>query len=343
MQNERIISMIKGALAGSAIGLPFQGHDPMLESEAKEIPTDTFAKMPKVVVGSHPPSSWSSLIEQLFLATQSLRENPEILKEVVTVEDVHKFTGNFASKLNKWVTDGAANWGPPHETEFQTLAMSKVPGFTEKPLHLVPTQPQNANDCSILLRALLAATQTLPDQAERIATLLSGTTHSSRSLSTSCIIISLLLQSTLYNTREKRKEVMDYVGCRIDTHCQGTENEKIYTALSAVPLSHIGGRDFIGRHLSSLRCFMHAYRICVQSDADPVAPTDLGAVWTTIMRNICLQGGSSGINGALAGAMMGAYFGPDIVPDWVEQLPNYSWVSDHIKLMLMRTEAPTIA
>ena len=332
--------MIRGALAGSAIGLPFQGRDPMLESEIAELPPDTFSKEPTVPVGSHPPGSWSSLLEPLFLAVQALRENEDILDETVTAETVHNFTGSFSRRLIRWANDGAATWGPPHETEFQTLALSKVEGFSEKPLHVVPTQQQNLNDCCVLARALLAAVQTLPEQAERLAILLCNTTHSSRSLSTSCIAVALILQSTLYNTREQRQAVMDYIGHRIDSHTQGAENEKIFAALTAVPLSHIGGRDFIGRHLSSLRCFMHAYRECVASDSDSIAPVDLDALWVKVMRNICVQGGSSGINGALAGAIIGAYHGPDAIPNWVERLPHYGWVSDHIKLMLVRSKPP---
>lgn len=328
--------MVWGAVAGSAIGLPYYGKNPADMAEQGEI---DISKKPTASFGKHPPGSWSALVEPFFVAASVLGKQSHLLTRQPTSSpfthtEVASYVTQLAEDLRGWVTEGVRAWqdsSTPYDTDFQTLTVSKQANFVGSPLTTAADTPQLPNDCAALARAMVGALMPTVERAEQMCVLTTKVTHRSQSTAAAGLFAALLIQGGLYRV-PIAKDTVAYPAKRLKAYVQGAARERIFAALCDKELLYVGGRDYIGRHLGSLRCVMWTFRAILDSRTgvrgDARAQTD---VWGRTLTDICRQGGSADINCALAGALLGSQFGMAVVPSWYAELPHASWVAARLE------------
>jgi hypothetical protein len=332
--------MLWGAVCGSALGLPYHGRDPepiakwpdreTTRKQAKKLAED-FRDRPQSQHGKHPPGAWSGILDPLFLAMELLVKQPALREspsnsDVDHATTIRTFTSNYAGHLKRWSIDGMGWSGSsgPYELDFFTMSIVELPGYLDNPIPVASRGTHNPNDCSALLRVLVAATLPSAETAERLAMLLCRVTHKSASVTAVGCFIALLLQGFLYRADDK-KHLVKYAATRLEAHIQGPGRSRLHKVMADIELQDVGGRDFSGRHLSSVRCFMFTLRRMLD---DPT--NSEGTLWEETMSRVCREGGSADVNAALAGALLGAQ-GLEFVPDWRTDLPHANWVGARIE------------
>ena len=352
MDPDKLNGMIWGAICASSIGLPFHGKEAS-DSPTSGFPDGYFRKMPETACGKHPIGSWSALLEPAFLALQALRETEfcgSFQTEVDNSLDTHQlseFIRRFADKLRTWCDAGFPEWrdaSTPYDQDFHTLAVVKVPGFLERPLvSASQVDLRSPNDCSTLSRILAACVLPSAEHAEQVCMFLIKATHRTPSISGVACFAALLLQGMLYGTQDD--ELIKYAYSRLGKHVsQGPQFDRLHKIICDKPLREIGGRDNIGRHVASLRCFLYAYR-CIRGTKDVLEKTDLPPplpkdLWEKVIGKIAIEGGAADMNCALAGALLGAKYGMAVVPSWYNTLPHADWVKRQIEDFQSKIYAP---
>lgn len=322
MDPDRIRGMLWGAVCGSALGLPLNGRDP----HDHDHPAEYFKARPTTSHGKHPAGSWSGILEPLFLAirawvAQSAGGDAPGANPKAQLLD---YLQAFAKELKSWAERGVSEWGDPaspYDLDYLTGSAVKIPGYVGAPMSCTSRDaPHSPNDCAALPRVLLAALMPTAEQAEQLAFVLCRATHRSTSVAATGCFIALTLQGALFRTSDRR-QLMAYASERLGEYTQGPTHARLYRALKDRELQEVGGRDNSGRHVASLRCFMHAYRRVLAGGA-PAA-----GIWEEVMAAVCGEGGAADVNGALAGAILGASYGLAAVPAWRAELPHADWVA----------------
>ena len=387
MQADKVRGMLWGAVCGSALGLPFLGRDPEVCPQWPDKASEeafvakraaAFRDRPSTSHGKHPTGSWSGILDPLLLALKTLVELPQVMVDPQVPNAGHRgivleFVAKYSHELRKWSLDGLAELNDPnspYELDFYTRSVVSLPGYLERPL-LVATQfvGHNPNDCAALLRVLAAAIMPSAAAAERLALLTCCITHKSKSVAACGCFIVLVLQGLLFDTPERRHLVV-YACSRLEHLVQGLDRSRIYKTISEDKLQDVGGRDYAGRHLASVRCFMFALRQVLAADALPQDKTPLPQdntplpqdntplpqdntplpqdktplpqdktlplLWERTLSTVCVKGGSADVNGALAGAVLGARYGSAVLPPWKDELPHAKWL-DHLIEDAVRT------
>jgi hypothetical protein len=284
------------------------------------------------------------------------------------------FIERFSCDLKRWSLEGLSELDDPkspYELDYYTRTIVNLPGYLDNPVQTASNYSgYNPNDCAALLRVLPAALMPTAPAAERLAVLACRVTHKSPSVTACGCLIALVLQGILFQSPDM-EHVVVYACSRLESLVRGVQRGAIYKAASDPELRDVGGRDYGGRHIASLRCFMYALRriLSASGGANSATPDadgppgqqadDAGAgavsppgkqaddsvggnqgppdeLWEETMYEICREGGAADVNAALAGAALGARYGLAIVPAWRADLPHAKWLGE----LIGRTAGP---
>lgn len=330
MDPDRLAGMLWGAVTASAIGLPFHGKDPSARPPDKAKRAAPHPA-PQFGGGKLSDHTWRTILDPLFLTAGVLSKHPQITERserTLASTDVAPFLKELAREFRVWADKET------HSADSHIYAVTRMAGYADSPLAVAGRVPQGPNDCAVLLRMIIASTMLVPERAEQLSILLCKITHRTDSAMAVGCYVTLILQSLLYGTGPKSpnlKETIAYAVTRVQAHIQGSPGRRIHTALQSPNLEYVGGRDYTGRHISSLRCFMWAYRAIVRGDHDP------NHVWNTTLFDVCQQGGAATINTAMAGAVLGAHYGMKVIPRWYVNLPGAAQISAQIDEIIRAT------
>lgn len=341
MDYDRLNGLVWGAVAGGALGLPHRGRDAeFLVSLTK----DEVDRLPQDRWGKHPPGSWTGSLDAAFLPVRIFHDSP-VLTSNPSREHLTKFLSKYAEFLRLWARNGFTAWhdpDAPYSVDSQTLQAVDSPGFTEKPLVAATHIPQHPCDCASLLRVLLVSTVWSPELVERYAGLVTECTYTGPSVVAGAVFVAHLLGALLHQLPPGRpppgaiRKIAALPLIRAKQYFQNPQDEllrkRFFEAIrlgTTEKLKDVGGRDYGGRHLSSLRCVAWALSKIASAPEDVSLP----ALWRETMAEICRQGGSSDVNCALVGAVLGAVYGGQIVPKWVADTARSGWVEAQIAML----------
>lgn len=361
MDPDRVRGMLWGAACGSAVGLHYHGRDPVRRGDAIP-PAAAFGEKPDTPHGKHPPAAFSALLEPAVLAARAIHQNRGVFESDggARAEPSSTFLRAYAAALADWTQVGVREWGDsttPFDMDYQVFEAAKQSSFRDDPFNAARTCVGLPNDCAALLRALAAATLPTAEAAEEAAIFSCRVTHRAPSVTAAAVFATLVLQTLLYGSAAPLKEALTYAAVRTGIHAQGGARVRLFRALGEKVLDQVGGRDYQGSHIASLRCFVFAFRRIMVEPAAPAAgsapaagtapaPPAAGAadaapgevtasspqeIWQSAIGSVCIQGGSADVNAGLAGAVVGARYGMAGVPPWFREMPHADWLESEIE------------
>lgn len=328
---DRVRGMLWGAAAGSAAGLPHETRDAF---DLEQLDSTAVAERPHAAHFAHPAGCWSALLEPAFVALTSLRAKTaayraEPLEALLGGEDYQELLFHYADALSTWSREGFRAWkdpAAPYTIDPHTAIVLKQPAFLDTPLQCGQSTELLPVDGGSLIRMLAAATAPSAQRCEQLALGFTKVTHRGDQIAASNVFAALLLQSILYGG--KTADVVAWPYERLRAHAQGETYSRLLRVLSQPELENVGGRDYLGRQIPAVRCFMYAFRACLRAEKAGTAPAE---VWRTTLLAVLKQGGATDVHCALAGAVVGAWFGPAAVPGWRTELPRAEWLHEQIE------------
>lgn len=329
---DRVRGMIWGAVAASSLGVRHSGKNP---DDLVDLPKECATEMPQGNHNRYPEKAWSALVEPLFVALISMRAQPAVetgSQGTLSHERFLQLIKHFAESLKSWQREGFRAWRAtmsPYDCDPQTALVVKMPGYLDSPLLHAQKQMQLPVDGGSSVRAIAAALTDSAEYTEELIVGLTKTTHHGDVISATNIFMALALQALLHGQTDKSALIWPL--SRIKSYIQGAALQRVYSILRTEKLENVGGRDYICRQLSVLRCFSWAWRACHGFEGAGLDPEGL---WEHVMLGILRQGGATDLNCAIAGAVLGAWYGLEIVPKWHGELHQADWVRSQIENIL---------